>query len=284
VVGDVTPEQVKSVAERTLGKWKKRDVKRPVYAAPPVRSAREIIVVDRPASVQSQISIANLALKRNSPDFVPLLVANQVLGGSAASRLFMDLREKRSLTYGAYSRVDESVDVGAFRGYAAVRTPVTGEAVGAFLEHFERIVKEPVPEGELDAAHRYLADSFPLQIETADRVADLLADLRVYSLPEDYWDSFRSMIRKVSVNDALAAAKAYIHPDSMVIVVVGTAAEVVPQLEKFGPVRVVDADGKELRRAVKPPQAEQGEKQETPAKTTPPATKSGSPAPAQATP
>jgi zinc protease len=161
----------------------------------------------------------------------------------------MDLREKRSLTYGAYSRVDETVDLGAFRGSAAVRTPVTGEAVGAFIEHFERIVKEPVPEGELESAHRYLADSFPLQIETGDRVADLLADLRVYGLPSDYWDSFRTMIRKVSVDDALKAAKAYVHPESMLIVVVGKAADIVPQLEKYGPVRVVDADGKQLRSA-----------------------------------
>jgi zinc protease len=263
VVGDVTPDVVKASAEKAFGKWKKRDVKKPAYAPPPALSARQIIVVDRPASVQSQIAIANLALKRNGTDFVPLLVANQVLGGSAASRLFMDLREKRSLTYGAYSRVDESVDLGAFRASAAVRTPVTGEAVGAFLEHFDRIIKEPAPEPELSAAHRYLADSFPLQIETADRVADLLADLRVYGLPADYWDSFRTMIRKVSANDALAAARSYIHPESLVIVVVGKAADIVPALEKYGPVRVVDADGKQLRSAT--PTAEADGQKPTPA-------------------
>ena len=54
----------------------------------------------------------------------------------------------------------------------------------------------------LDAAHRFLADSFPLQIETADRVAELVSDLRVYGLPDDYWDSFRSNIRKVSASAA----------------------------------------------------------------------------------
>jgi zinc protease len=180
--------------------------------------------------------------------------------------------------------VDESVDLGAFRGSAAVRTPVTGEAVGAFLEHFERIVKEPVPEAELDAAHRYLADSFPLQIETADRVADLLADLRVYGLPEDYWDSFRSMIRKVSVSDALTAAKTYIHPESLVIVVVGTAAEIVPQLEKYGPVRVVDAEGKQLRSGTPPADSAKAPAQESPAKPGQPAAKPAPSAPAPATP
>ena len=74
------------------------------HPAPVARTTRDIVIVDRPASVQSQIVIGNLALKRSDPRFIPLMVANQVLGGSAASRLFMDLREQRSLTYGAYSR------------------------------------------------------------------------------------------------------------------------------------------------------------------------------------
>jgi predicted Zn-dependent peptidase len=175
-----------------------------------------------------------------------------VLGGSAASRLFMDLREKRSLTYGAYSRLDETVDVGSFRASAAVRTPVTGEAMAGFFEHLERIVKEPPPQSELEAAHRFLADSFPLQIETADRVAELLADLRVYGLPEGYWDTYRSAIRQVGAADALKAAQATIHPESEVVVVVGRAAEVVPMVERFGPVRVVDVEGVTLKPAAAP--------------------------------
>ncbi|HEX6245714.1 MAG TPA: pitrilysin family protein, partial [Polyangiales bacterium] len=217
VVGDITPEQVKTEVDKQFGKWKKKTVAEPSYAAAPARNAREIVVVDRPASVQSQIIIGNLALKRNDPGYIPLMVANQVLGGSAASRLFMDLREKRSLTYGAYSRIDETVDVGSFRASAAVRTPVTGEAVSAFFEHLDRIVKEAPPTAELEAAHRFLADSFPLQIETADRIAELLADLRVYGLPEGYWDTFRSSIKQVGADAALKAAQANIHPESEVV-------------------------------------------------------------------
>jgi zinc protease len=213
-----------------------------------------------------------------------------VLGGSAASRLFMDLREKRSLTYGAYSRIDETVDVGSFRASAAVRTPVTGEAIAGFFEHLERIVKEPVPQPELEAAHRFLADSFPLQIETADRIAELLADLRVYGLPEGYWDSFRSNIRKVGSEQALRAAQAYVHPTSEVVVVVGRAAEVVPMLEKLGAVRVVDVEGAALKpstpltpAAAEKPAASAPKPTAAPAPSSPPVAKHATPAaPAQA--
>ncbi len=247
VVGDVTAEQVRAAAEKHFGTWKKKPVPEERYAAPPARKGRKVVIVDRPASVQSQIMIANLALKRNDPDYVPLLVANQVLGGSAASRLFMDLREKRSLTYGAYSRVDETVDVGAFRASAAVRNPVTGDAVDAFFEHLDRITSQAPPGEELAAAHRYLADSFPLQIETPGQIANLVADLRIYGLPDDYWDGFRSAIRSVTAEDALAAAKAHIHPESELVVIVGKAAEIAPMVSKYGPVEVVDVEGNPIK-------------------------------------
>jgi zinc protease len=278
VVGDVTPEQVQAEVDKLFGSWKKKSVAETVYAAPPTRSTREIIVVDRPASVQSQIIIGNLALKRNDPGYIPLMVANQVLGGSAASRLFMDLREKRSLTYGAYSRIDETVDLGSFRASAAVRTQVTGDALAGFFEHLERIVKEPAPQPELEAAHRFLADSFPLQIETADRIAELLADLRVYGLPEGYWDTFRSAIRQVDAQGELKAAQANIHPESEVVIVVGRAAEIVPVLEKLGPVKVVDIEGAPLK-----PSAPAAAPAATPAAEAKPAPAPAAPVPVPAT-
>jgi zinc protease len=271
VVGDVQEEQVKASAKKLFGAWKKRALTEPTYAAPPTQTTREIVVVDRPASVQSQIVIGNLALKRNDPHFIPLMVANQVLGGSAASRLFMDLREKRSLTYGAYSRLDETVDIGSFRASAAVRTEVTDAAMAGFFEHLDRIVKEPPPAEELESAHRFLADSFPLAIETADRIADLVADLRVYGLPENYWDTFRSNIRKVTAQESLTAAQTFIHPDKAVVVVVGRAADIAPALAKLGPVRVVDADGNPLTNAGTPAAT-------PPAAAAPPAAPAASPA------
>jgi zinc protease len=253
VVGDITREALETRVKALFGAWKKKDLKEVAYPAPPAQAKRRILVIDRPASVQSQILIGNLAIKRNDPGYVKLMVANQVLGGSAASRLFMDLREKRSLTYGAYSRVDESVDVGTFRASAAVRTPVTGEAVQGFFEHLDRIVKEAPSADEVGAAQRFLADSFPLHIETADRVAELLGDVRVYGLPEHYWDGFRSEIRKVDGAQALEAARAHIHPEACVVVVVGRAAEVVPMLAPLGEVEVLDTHGAPiLQSGVKP--------------------------------
>ncbi len=247
VVGDVTAAAVQQAAERMLGGWRRGTVREPQYATPPERTAREVIVVDRPDSVQSMISIGTLAIARSSPDYVPLMVANQVLGGSAASRLFMDLRERRSLTYGAYSGVGEFVQVAPFRARASVRNEVTAAAMDAFMEHLQRIVTEAVPAPELADAERYLSDSFPLRIDTAGKIAGLISDLRVFGLPDDYWETFRTQIRATTSEQALATARRHIIPERALIVVVGKAADVVEPLRRWGPVTVLDTDGRLLR-------------------------------------
>lgn len=245
VAGDVTAERAQASAERAFGRWNGRPVAAPTYATPPVRDHREVVLVDRPGSVQSVIYIGNLAIKRDDAGWIDLAVANQVLGGSAASRLFMDLRERRSLTYGAYSRVDEMVDVAPFRASASVRTAVTAEAMGGFFEHLDRIVSEPVPGDELHDAQRFLSDSFPLSIDTAGKIGQMVADLRTFGLPDDYWDSYRSRIGEVSPAQALAAARAHIEPDHALIVVVGSAAEIAEGLRAWGPVTIVEPSGEE---------------------------------------
>ncbi len=243
VVGDVTPERASAAAEAAFGGWRGGEAPEPELGEVPARNAREIVIVDRPGSVQSVIRIGNVAIARQDDDWIPLLVANQVLGGSAASRLFMDLREVRSLTYGAYSSASAKLGRGTFTASASVETEKTAEAVGAFFEHLDRIVTEAPPEEELANAERYLSDSFPLQIETPERVALMVASQRLYGLADDYWDSYRTQINAITPDVALAAAQRHIQPSRVLVVVVGQAADFADDLRAFGPVTVLDEDG-----------------------------------------
>jgi predicted Zn-dependent peptidase len=243
VAGDVEPDHVAETARKTFGAWKagKRGV--PTYTDPPRPTDRNILVVDRPGSVQSVIYLGNLAIARANREWIPLVVSNQVLGGSAASRLFMDLREKRSLTYGAYSAIGERVDIGPFVAYASVRTEVTTEAIGAFFEHLERINQSAVEPEELQNAKRYLSDSFPLRVDTPGKLAELVVELRAFGLPDDYWDQYRQWIRKTSASEAQYVARNYIRPKDALVVIVGQAADFAQSLQQFGPVTVVSPDG-----------------------------------------
>jgi zinc protease len=243
VAGEIDPETVNAVAGRTLGSLKPGQRAVPQYTDPPRPKDRNILVVDRPGSVQSVIYMGNLAIRRANREWIPLIVANQVLGGSAASRLFMDLREKRSLTYGAYSAIAERVDIGPFVAYSSVRTEVTPEAIGAFFDHLELINREPPSEEELVNARRYLSDSFPLQVDTPGKLADLVMELRTYGLPDDYWTNYRNYIRQTSASEAQYVARTYIRPAEALVVIVGQAADFAPALAKYGPVTVVSPDG-----------------------------------------
>jgi predicted Zn-dependent peptidase len=184
-----------------------------------------------------------LAIARANREWIPLVVSNQVLGGSAASRLFMDLREERSLTYGAYSAIGERVDIGPFVAYASVRTEVTTEAIGAFFEHLERINQSAVEPEELQNAKRYLSDSFPLRVDTPGKLAELVVELRTFGLPDDYWNQYRQWIRKTSASEAQYVARNYIRPKDALVVIVGQAADFAQSLQQFGPVTVVSPDG-----------------------------------------
>lgn len=247
VVGSFDREAVKTQIGRAFARWRGRAPAAPTFAAPPTRTTREVLIVDRPGSAQSVIHIGNLAMTRGSTDWIELRVANQVLGGGAASRLFMDLRERRSLTYGAYSDVDERVQIGAFTASSSVRTEVTAEAVGAFFEHLARITSEAPPADELANAARFLSDSFPLRIDTPGKIASYVGDLRIFGLPDDYWDGYRSAITAVTPERALAAASTYVKPDTAAIVIVGEASRFEEALRAYGRVTVVSVDGRTLR-------------------------------------
>lgn len=242
-VGDVSGEQVKAAAERAFGRWRGREVAAAEAPEPPTRDEREVVIIDRPGSVQSTIYIGELALARGDEGWVQMEVANQVLGGSSASRLFMDLRERRGLTYGAYSQVVERVQTGPFVALGAVRTEVTGEAVAGFFGHLERWVREAPTAEETGHARAFLSDSFPLSIDTPGKIAGMVADLRIFDLPDDYWDGYRSSIGEVSPDAALEAARSRVHPEKMLVVIVGRAAEIADGLRRWGEVTVLDGDG-----------------------------------------
>src|SRR5205085_3738407 len=121
IAGDVTLEQATALAEKYFGTWKGEAVPATKMAdLTPPGSAR-IYLVDRPSSVQSNILAGGLSLRRSDPEFIPLAVVNRVLGGNSTARLFVNLREEKGYTYGAYSRVSANLFPGTFAANTEVR-------------------------------------------------------------------------------------------------------------------------------------------------------------------
>ncbi|HEY0406980.1 MAG TPA: pitrilysin family protein [Pyrinomonadaceae bacterium] len=245
VVGNVKRDAVLKRVNDLFGKWAKGQTQTDNFPAPPARSARAIYIVDRPGSAQSNIVIANTSINRTSPDYFPMLVMHTVLGANASSRLFMNLREKRGLTYGAYSSLDTRRAAGTFRSSAEVRTAVTGESVKEFLYELERIRTEPVSEKELMDAKSYLTGVFPIRIETQEGLVDQFVQIKMYGLPADYLQTYRERVNAITAADIQRVANQNITPDRVAIVIVGDAAAISDQIKPFAQtVELYDTNGK----------------------------------------
>jgi zinc protease len=244
IVGDVEPDSIVARIEQLLGNWKPGRVPDLNFPAPPKRATRAAYLVDRPGSAQSNIVVANHGITRTSPDYFPMLLMHTVLGANASSRLFMNLREEKGYTYGAYSNLDARRLAGTFRATAEVRTPVTGASLHEFFHELERIRDEQVSADELRNAKSYLTGVFPIRIETQDGLIDQLVSIRMYDLPEDYLHTYRERINAISAEDIQRVARKYVRPDEAVLVVVGDAAEISEQIKPYSEaIELYDTEG-----------------------------------------
>ena len=245
VSGDISADRVTQLANRHLGRWS-GSTQMASDAAPPRPAPTDILLIHRAGSDQSNIRVGNLALRPGADTYYPAVVANKILGGGADARLFMTLREEKSWTYGAYSRISRSKDVGYFVANTEVRTEVTDSALTELMSQLRRIRDEAATEAELTAAKGFLVGSFPLRIQTPQQVAGQVANARLLGLSEDYLQTYRERVAEVGTDQAQHAAQEVIRPDSAVIVVVGDGQAVYEKLAAIAPVRIIDIEGNPL--------------------------------------
>ena len=247
VVGDVRREDLLNEIKQTFGDWKKGTVEPMKFPAPPVRSETTLTLVDRPGSAQSNIVLANIAIDRANPDYFPTVVLNQILGASGSSRLFMNLREAKGYTYGAYSRFDPKRQAGDFEATAEVRTAVTGASLKEFFYELNRIRSEKVSEKELKDAKNFMTGVFPIRAETQEGLTNMIVSQQLYNLPGDYLQTYRDKVNAVTLDDVERVANKYITPDKIAIVIVGDAGEVLPQIKSYSKkINILDTAGKSI--------------------------------------
>ena len=244
IVGDVERRDLVARIEDLFSDWNRGGLPASQFPELPALNARRACLVDRPGSAQSNIVIANRAIKRTSPDYFPMLLMHTVLGANASSRLFMNLREEKGYTYGAYSSLDARRLAGTFRATAEVRTSVTGASLHEFFYELERVRAEPVSDDEIQNAKSYLTGVFPIRIETQDGLIDQLVSIKMFDLPGNYLQTYRDRIEAVTKEEIQNVARQYVTPDRAAIVIVGDAAEVREQVKPFAEaIEIYDTEG-----------------------------------------
>ena len=188
--------------------------------------------------------MGNVGIDRRSPDYFAMTVMNQIFGGGPTGRLFMNLREDKGYTYGAYSGFTAGILPGAWQASSEVRTDVTEGAMREFFNELKRLRDEKTPAKELEDKKRLVVASFALTLESPATLLSLAVQQKDYNLPEDYWDTYPAKIAAVTADDIQRVARKYLTLDNIQIVAVGDAAKIKPILEKYGKVTVYDADGR----------------------------------------
>lgn len=245
VAGDLTPEQAKSLLDKHLGAWKGKPGPQDAPAVTVTPAARRVYLVDRPGSAQVSLFLGNLAVRQDNPEYFNLLVANQVLGGSFASRLVQDIRETKGFTYRIGSRLEHRLTSALFRVRTPLRNEVLEPALEAIFDHLARMRSKTVTPEELDKAKSFLAGSFARSMETEDGVAESVLRTKLHHLPDDFYDTYVERVQAVTGSGVLRAANNFIRPSEMVVVAVGDAAKIKEILAKFSsePLIIVDQNG-----------------------------------------
>jgi zinc protease len=235
VAGDASVDEIRPLLDAHLSDWAGApEPARAVPAAEPLTTDPQLVIVDRPGAVQSEIRVGHLGVARSTPDYFPLIVANSVLGGMFTSRLNLNLRERHGFTYGASSGFTMRRQPGAFLVSTAVQTEVTAAALREIFSELRSIREAPVTPAELADARSYLAGVFPLRLQTTEGTASRLAELALYDLPLEYFDGYRDRILEVDAEGAAAAARRHVRPDEAAVVIVGDADRLRAPLAELG--------------------------------------------------
>lgn len=245
LAGDITVEDARRLSISAFGSWTgEHSLTGSKEVATHPDSARTISVVARAGAQQSELRVGHAGVPRSVRDYFPIVVMNAVLGGLFSSRINLNLREVHGYTYGASSYFEWRRDAGPFVISSAVQSEVTAAAIREILGEIEKIRAEHITDDELTLATSYLAGVFPIRYETSDAVASGLASLVIFGLPDTYFTSYRANILGVTTAQVQSAARQFLKPEELRIVIVGNPEIIERQVDQlsFGSV-IVDRSG-----------------------------------------
>lgn len=246
VVGDITKAELKKIFETTIGKISPRPAppaQRRRAETLPQQKEKRLILVDRPGSVQSEISIGHMTIKRTDRDYYPLALANMVFGGLFYSRLNRNLREEKGYTYGIGSSLKTYLETGVFKIGTSVQTKVTGPALSEIFKEMELLVRRGPTQEEIRNAKNYMVGLAAIGQATQDHLADQLINYAILGLPTSELYRFRKKIQSVSRAQAQHAARRYFNLDRALVVVVGDAARIAADLKAIASAEIINAEG-----------------------------------------
>ncbi len=242
VTGDFRKEEMVALLTEMFGDWPRGQVPElKIPDVPDQDAGKPAVRFINKGTTQTHLRVGHLSIKETDPDYVPVAIANDILGGSSfRSRLFNDVRTKRGLAYSVGSRLNTGVhDQGVWLMRAETKLASTQEVVSRFVANMERMRTEPVTEEELAEAKEAYVNSFVFSFASPAAVVSRLVELEYDGLPKDFLQQLREKVVSLTREDVLAAAKKHFHPERLKIVAVGSGDALPTVLSTFGDVREI---------------------------------------------
>jgi zinc protease len=232
VAGRFDAAAVGAAAERAFGDWA---VPMGLEAPPPEpHSERVIHLVDRPGAAQSTIDLGLSVPGPTHDDFVPLMVADALLGGSFMSRITINIREQKGYTYSPRSTISAHRGDAYWLQTADVTTEVTGASLTEIFGEIERLRAEPPPLEELAGIQNYVAGVQLMRGATAPGLIGVLSFLELHGLDEAWAQSFVERVYAVTPGELQRVVVEHLRPEEMTIAVAGDTEQIEEQLAPFG--------------------------------------------------
>lgn len=236
VAGDVKVPDLMRRLESVFSGWDKASEPLPVIA-PPSENLKSQVLLARKEINQSVIRMGHLGIDKNNPDLYAIRVMDYILGGGFTSRLTTEIRSNQGLAYNADSHFDIGRRfVGTFIAETETKSESTAKAIGLIRSIIAGLTTDQVTDKELDLAKNSIVNAFIFGFAKPDAIVNQMARLEYYGYPAGYLDNYRDNIARVSKEDVLRVARKYLHPDSMLITVVGKEASFDKPLSTFAPV------------------------------------------------
>ena len=242
VSGDFSRDEMLRKLQDLFTGWERRDVSLPAVAPVEERFQPGIYLIHKPVP-QTVITMGHLGVRRMSPERYAIQVMNAILGSEGfVSRMVTKVRTERGLAYTVGAAVSPGADRGLFRAVAMTAAPRAAEAIGLMRSVISDMQSAPPSEEEMKVAKDTIVNSFVFQYDSADKLVNARAELEMLGYPPDYLKEFPEGIRRVTRDDVLAAARKFLHPDRLVILIVGDKDQLQTQLEALGPVRTLSIE------------------------------------------
>jgi predicted Zn-dependent peptidase len=198
-----------------------RRVRLKAFEEKPLNPSMEKVHLKREGSYQSALRIGHLSIRKDHPDFIRVMVMNELFGGYFGSRLMQNIREDKGYTYGIYSSLVSYREAGYFVIAADVKKEFTGKAIDEIYKEVRILRNERVPEEELNKVKNYLKGNYLSSITTPFSIAEKFKNVHFYGLSYSFYDHLFKQIDQIGTDDIVAMARQYLNPEKMSEVVVG---------------------------------------------------------------